>query len=215
MKFRYIALAAFAATSLGAHASLTTYAPWDASPPAGSSGLQGVLFNVQSAGDTSVALGAHRYINGIDLANDGNSTFYGAVGTQAGPTLADPLRANWSFDFGYVLGTSCAACHVFLGIDTDPSDGVTLGYVDLTALGAPSAYNESWNMMMPFIQSAYAFNPNVQSSTAFRLEVRAGASRTTALVNSTDITVEVPEPGSLALAGVAMLGLAAARRRKV
>lgn len=211
MKFKTLALAALAFSSLGAQAALTTYAPWAAywpTPTGQGQGVDNVLFNVQTASGVTVALGAHAYKNGEFLANDGVSTYYAASGTYTG----EPDRANWSFDFAWDLGTACTGCTVKLEVDTDPGAGET--FVTLFNTNQFNVAFESWNMEMSFmngLMGGYDFNPNAATSTGFRLSVLDANS--TVLVSS-NITVQVPEPASLALVGAALLGLAASRRRR-
>ncbi len=211
MKFRLIGLAAaLTVASLGAHAGLTTYGPWDAALSGSPNGLGGVLFNVQQAGGVTVAMGAHAFKNGVSLPNDGISTFYAKSGTYAGPP-AEANRANWSFDFAWDLGSNCSGCTVWLGIDNDPTAGVDLQFGSLSMLGYPGAYaGESWNLEMGFLTALYDFDPFSPSSTAFRIEVRDSSGQD---VVGSDITVNVPEPGSLALVGLGLAGLAFLRRR--
>ncbi len=219
MKFKLSSLAALVATlaiASSANAALTIYQPWETAYTA--NGLSGVLFNVVDGSYTSngntktatVAMGAHAYKNGVYLPNNGVDTYYATTG------LFEANRANWSFDFAWNL-TSCNGCSVWLGIDKDASSVVDLAWLSLTnpntgANIAGVSNPESWNMEMSFIPTvAYDFNPYGQSSTGFRLEVRDASSN---VVAGSSITVEVPEPGSLALAGLALTGLALVRRRR-
>jgi len=203
---RLTAVAALMAVSFSAQAGLTTLTGGDW-PPVGSSGLQDVLFNKQTSADgVMVAIGAHAYKNGAFLANDGVRNFYAQSGTYA-PDGKN--YANWSFDFSYNLGANCTGCKVFLGVDSDPTAGVNFVDGELTAAFGPVALN-SWNMEMNFL-SAFNFDPFSPSSTDFRLYVTdANGAR----LLSSDITVNVPEPGALALVAVALAGMGLSRRRK-
>lgn len=193
---------------LAAHAALTTLTAADGWPPAGSSGLETVQFAAVAASGVKVAIGAHAYKNGAFLPNDGMRNFY----AQSGVYLPDGKNyANWSFDFAYDV-RGCTGCKVWLGIDTDSSAGVNYTDIDLLAAGLPAFLGESWNLEMSFLTTpGFNFNPYSASSTDFRLFVTNAAGATLA---TTDITVHVPEPASIALVGLALAGLAAARRRR-
>jgi hypothetical protein len=221
MKLRLLALAALAALSLNATAGLaplTEPAQW---PPVPSTGLSGVLFNkVMLSNGGYVALGAHAYKNGVFLPNNGTNTFQAQSGVY-GPDAKN--YANWSFDFSFDLN-GCAACGVFLEVDKDPSAGVDLVRLpfDLSkltvgntaALQYGMAGKDSWNMEMDFMTLlVYNFNPYGGSSTAFRLVAQDA---TGASLGESDITVTVPEPGSMALLGLGLagMGLMARRRRQ-
>lgn len=209
---KLVAAALFAIAPLAAHAGLTTISSgW---PPAGSSGIESVAFQkVDLAGGGFVALGAHAYKNSQYLPNNGTDTFYAQSGTYAEPGKS---YANWSFDYVYSKG-DCTLCQVFLEIDKDP--GVGVNYTKFEMFPAYDLAN-SWNMEMGFLTAiVYDFDPFSASSTSFRLSMvdptkgdRSG--NNPLLLGAAEITVNVPEPGTLALAGLALMGMALVRRRK-
>lgn len=155
--------------------------------------------------------------------NNGMGTFRAPAGVSpnAPSSAADPY-ALWNFSF-FAGGTAFANTFFRLFYDFDPASGndiSTHGVISFAGTGAGPAQN-SWNLGMDFLSitnsipglvaPAGVFNPSASGQYTFALA--AYASSTGAELGRSAIVVNVPEPGTIALAGLALLGLAAARRR--
>jgi hypothetical protein len=151
---------------------------------------------------------------------DGSSGTYFADAGNDPSTLA--YRAKWNFEYS-VNSTNKPGFTYFLGIDNDPSAGVNLTFVNLSAISAilaqpPAGYTgfqESSNIGFASTPGG-PYNINANGLYTFVLESR---SVTGALGNSVSMNVQVgavPEPETYALmaAGLGLMGFVARRRNK-
>lgn len=202
MKLRLLALAALAALSFNATAGLTSFAPWDTRYQA--NGLAGVQFSVVTAANGArVAMGAHPYTSGVTMPNNGVDTFY----ARAGRT--DATHANWSFDYA-VDYNGCTDCSTQLFVDVDPTAAINFRQLP-TYGGIPDSGNMEFSYMAGPFGLSYDFDPFSASSTAFSLRMFDANG---AQIANSDISVNVPEPGSLGMLALGLFGMGAMIRRR-
>jgi len=186
----------------------------------GGTGIPNNPVAITTVGGLTLGLAASQRFVGPNLGHDGAGTYTAPAGvSQAAPSPADPY-AMWNFNIyigGVVNGLSF---RIFYDFDpTVGNDESTHGTIDIASTSLLSNPSQaSWNLGMNFLAAAATgitppagvFDPNRTGQYTFALVAYTTGGPE---IGRSAIAVNVPEPGTMALVGLALLGIAATRRR--
>lgn len=191
----------------------------------GGSGIPNNAVAITNLTGLTLGLTATPRFSAANPTNNGAGTFTARPGLSPNPpsSAADPY-ALWNFSF-FLGGAAVANTYFRLFYDFSPAignDQSTHGVFAGPGSGLTNPFQASYNLGMDFLATtnpligitapAGVFNPNAQGQYTFALV--AYTSITGAELGRSAIAVNVvPEPGTFAMAGLALLGLAAVRRR--
>lgn len=243
LKTSLIATALLSLAGIAAAAPITpTFTMFGALPGAtfGGSGIPNTAVaisyagnNAQNAGQLTLGLTAHQRCAGPNLASAGGVFSATPGASTAGATCAlpgpSPTLASWNFAY-FIAGEDVGELSFTIFYDFDAAignDESTHGRIDflgsnLTAATSQGSQNLGFgflgtsNSMLGITAPGVAFNPNAAGQYSFALVAYLGNEEyaRSAIVVNVEGGNTVPVPGTLALAGLALLGAAGISRRR-